>query len=439
MRLLAPALLAALTLILSAPALADAPAWSPTQQLNTGTVVKGGEPVPFSSGPAVGVAADGATLAAWSVARVRGQEPADVHLSAAPAGGPFAPERIVLPEAENPDLVVLPDGRALLTARVRAGSLLLAGRVDGTFGPPRPIGGANEIVTALLPTPRGALALTSRFTEDDETLPTTVREIGGDGQVGEPRDVGLGEFGAAGVAYVGGAPGAVARGADGTLVFPLGRALLVRRPDGRWERLRTPFPRTSPSPDVAVAPDGRITVVSLVGTVSGEVTSYGTVAVAEWRPGTRRFGALRRLPARKRTNALDGGPPRAWAFDPVAAYDARGRRVVGWVEDTHPDPGGEQESAVGEAILWSSGRRTRIATRTGIVSLTGRADRVLAVVADRGQWRTFLAGGRATPRALRGPSGRIIDPPVLAAGGRRTVMAWRGAPDGGIRISTLAG
>jgi len=419
-----------LSLLAATPAGA-APAWTPTQQLSTGLVVNGSEGVPGGSPPSVGLDATGAALVVWSVARERGKIETDVFAATAPAGGAFGPARVVVAGGENPQLAVLPDGRALLTVVLRQREVLLAGRVDGTFGPPQPLGGEGEAVVALLPIPQGVLAVTADI---DGERPNTVRDISPDGAAGPTRVVGLAYD--PGALYVGGGgPGAVARGADGTLAFPTDRTVTVRRPGGTWERHSNRIGPRQSSAEVAVAPDGRIGVVATTHPLYGEVASYGGVSVAELKPGARRFGPPRALPVRKRQQEYTRDRPRPFAVEPALAYDLRGRRVVTWIEDTFPDPGEDAEEAVGRVIAYRNGKRHVLDRRAANVTLAARADGVLAL-SDLGAWRSWLLGPGAHV-ALTGPAGTPRSEVQVAVAPSRTVVAWRGTPDGGIRAAFL--
>ena len=117
---------------------------------------------------------------------------------------------------------------------------------------------------------------------------------------------------------------------------------------------------------------------------AGEGTYYGGIVAAELAAGARRFGPLRRAPVLP----LD----RPHAFGPVVAYDSAGDRVVGWVEDTHPDAGEEAETTFGRAIA-STGTTPR---GGGARSWPGEASRTAAY-----GWRCSGAEPSTTPRVAR--------------------------------------
>jgi hypothetical protein len=418
------------SLLLAAPAGATS-AWTPTQQLSTGLVVDNSEGVPGGSPPAVGVDATGAALVVWSVARERGKIETDVFAATAPAGGAFGPARVVVAGGENPQLAVLPDGKALMTVVAGQREVLLAGRVDGTFAPPQPFGDEGEAVVALLPVPQGALAVTG---DVEGERPNAVRDISPDGAVGAARAVGLG-YDPGALLVGGGGPGAVARGTDGTLAFPTDRTVTVRRPDGTWQHYSNRIGARQSSSEVAVAPDGRIGVVAITRPLDGETGSYGGVGVAELTPGAKRFGRPRALPVRKQQEEYTRDRPRPFAVEPTIAYDRRGRRVVAWIEDTFPDPGQEGEAPIGRVIAYRNGKRSVLDRRAANVILAARGDGLLAL-SDLGAWRSWLLGPGA-PAALSGPAGTPMAEAQLAVAPSRTVLAWRGRPDGGIRVAML--
>ncbi len=416
----------AAALLLSQPAAAiDAPIWAPTQQLNRGFIVDGSELAPESSDPRAGIDAQGAALVVWAVPRKPGQFGTDVYGATAPAGQPFRAARLVLANADAPELAVLPDGRALLTAtrNDNGPEVLVVGRVDGEFGAVREIGGPRQRVSALAATPQGAVALVV-----DPTAPvprTRVLEIGAQGVVGARRDVGLGEFAQR---------NQVARGADGTLAIAGDSQVVIRSPAGRWRRVKTRLGTSADDPQAGVSPDGRVSVAAIRSREFGEAAVYGGIVVAELQAGANRFGPLRRAPVRPAR--------RPSAFGPVVAYDASGHRVVAWIEDTHPDAGEEQESAFGRAIAWTAaGHRVTLDTKAADVRLLGAANGVLSA-SDGGPWRTHLLTARHATR-LDGPRGSA-EPATfgtergLATSRARTILAWRGRPDGGIRVARLA-
>jgi hypothetical protein len=407
-------------LAVAAMAVLAGPGWAPTQQLNQGFVVDGSERAPFASDPRGGVDARGAALVAWSVPRTPGRSGTDLYAAAAPAGQRFGPARLVLRGGDAPEVAVLPDGRVLLSAihGVNGPSVLLTGKVDGRFGAPRVLG-PRTWVSGLIPTPQGALAV---LETRSRTQPAKVREIGPKGAVGRARDVGVSLH----------QREQAARGADGTLAFAVGSRLVIRSPAGRWRRVRIPLGARAVDSQAGVAPDGRISVAAISDPEYGEASAYGRIVVTELQPGARRFGPLRRAPVHP------AGRPNA--FGPVVAYDGRGRRVVAWIEDTHPDAGEETESAFGRVVAWSGGRRLVLDDKAGDARLLGTAGGVLAA-SDGGPWRTsLLAGGTRT--SLLGPTGRAFPATfgterALASSRRRTLLAWRGWPDGGIRAALL--
>jgi hypothetical protein len=108
-------LLALVALLGSSSTSASAgPTWSPTQQLNTGFVVNGGEGVPEGSEPSVGIDTQGGALVVWSAPRRRDAAETDVYASSAPPGQAFGPATVVIADAEDPALAVAADGRALI-------------------------------------------------------------------------------------------------------------------------------------------------------------------------------------------------------------------------------------------------------------------------------------------------------------------------------------
>ena len=282
--------------------------------------------------------------------------------------------------------------------------------------------------------PQGALALTGHF---DSDAPTLVRDVTPDGAVGPARDVGLGGYYAPGVLYVGGAPGSIAHGPDGTLVFPVGRTIVVRRADGTWQRIATGFPRSTSRVQAAASSDGRISVVAITHPQYGEAASYGGVSSAELRAGAARFSRPRAYPVRRLREQYTRHAPRPWAFIAAVAYDSRGQRVVGWIEDTFPDPGAEAEEAVGRAVAWIGGRRVTLDTRAAQLAFVARGDGVVAL-SDLGAWRSSLLGG-GTRIPLAGPAGTPSSGTALATSPARTLLAWRGKPDGGISVAFLTG
>ena len=234
-----------------------------------------------------------------------------------------------------------------------------------------------------------------------------------------------------GALYVGGGgSGAVARGADGTLAFPTDRTVTVRRPDGTWERHSNRIGPRQSSAEVAVAPDGRIGVVATTHPLYGEVASYGGVSVAELKPGARRFGPPRALPVRKRQQEYTRDQPRI-AVEPASACLSGD---VTWM-DADTDPGEDAEEAVGRVIAYRNGKRHVLDRRAANVTLAARADGVLAL-SDLGAWRSWLLGPGAHV-ALTGPAGTPRSEVQVAVAPSRTVVAWRGAPDGGIRAAFL--
>ena len=385
------------------PLLAVAPlVWGAPQQLNTGTVVDGGERAPFSSDPRVGIAANGAALVAYAVGE-------NVWIAAAAPGAGFGPPRKLMSGESEPELAVQPDGTAIVTAGTgtEAQGVYATGNVDGTFGAVRPLPEPG-LVTAVYPVP-------GRFVAIDQTRGSRVLEFDTGGELvnSAGRDVSADRD-------------RVGIGTDGTLAFPSyanGKAAVtVRTPDGRW---RTHRFRSSEldDPHATVAPDGRVGLVAVRPRLTGEAARYGRVVAAEL--GTHGFGRVRTAPVHPAKHPA--------AFAPGIAYDVKGRRVVTWIEDPSPNPGAENEVARGRVIAWAGGRRALLDGGAASATLV-RAGQGVLVASDGGLWRTTLiTGDSVTP--LSGPDGRPFGHATLASAGVRTVFAWRGLPDGGIRAA----
>jgi len=419
-------LLGAALLLTQSNVASGGPAWEPTQRLNRGFVVNGGEVAPFASDPRAGIDARGAALVVWSAPPRRGADRTDIYAASAPAGKAFAPARVVLVDADEPELAVLPDGRAMLTASrgTRDPDVLLIGTVDGRFDGARALGGRSDRVRALTATPQGAVALIGdRAAQRPDTR---VREIDHDGAIAAARDVGLDDFDQR---------DQVTRGSDGTLAMAQGAQVVIRSPAGDWRRVRTPFGNDTADSQAGVAPDGRVSVAGIDVRDSGEASSYGGIVVAELPADARRFSPLRHLPVLP----LD----HPYAFGPVVAYDGEGHRVVGWVEDTHPDAGEEAETAFGRALASTSTTpRLALDPKAGDLRLLPTTLGVLSA-SDGGPWRSALLRG-GTAQGLSGPAGRASPATFgtergFATSAARTVLVWRGLPDGGIRAALLEG
>lgn len=399
--------------------------WTPPQQLNAGTIVDGGEIAPFASEPRVAIDARGAAVVVYATRNARGDDN-DVFVATAPPGETFGPPRVLIANADVPQVAAQPDGSVLVAAlrSTKRGvrTTVVAGRTDGTFGRPRTYRGFA--VSALAVVPGGRTVAFREHHRRDGPTTTSALELAADGSVAtrlrvDPGSISQGTE--------------VAAGADGTLAIPQsGGSVVVRSASGHWRRFPTGI-RGLMAQQAAVAPDGKVGLVGIAPRLVGEASSYGRVVAAELSRGDSRF---RRLPVPPVV------PRRApTAIEPSIAYDDRGRRVISWIEDTTPDVFSEVETPAGRAIAVSPDRRTALDARARFVRLTGLASGVLAV-SDGGTWSSALLSDAGTVR-LAGPKGRATGAAfgteyAIARSPRRVVLAWRGAPDGGVRTAFLS-
>jgi hypothetical protein len=301
--------------------------------------------------------------------------------------------------------------------------MFAVGGVDGRFEPARKFPGRG-LVEALLAV-RGDRFVSVQTATTGAAIRTRVRELDARGRVGRARDVGTDDLSLS---------DQISLGRDGTLALAQidtkGARVVIRTPAGRWRSRFTPLGGEVNEPQAAVAPDGSIGVVAIRPRLYGEAGAYGRVAWAELAPGAKHFGTVHLAPVRPLR--------RPSAFGPDIAYDGRGRRVVTWIEDPRPDPGGESETAYGRVIASTGQRRSSLHDSAHQVSLLALPQGVL-VASDAGPWRTdIVTPVRVAP--LSGPTGNPLgansgSERSFATSPSRTAFAWRGAPDGGIRVA----
>jgi hypothetical protein len=235
-----------------------------------------------------------------------------------------------------------------------------------------------------------------------------------EGELGELQRLGSGEIGERDVAVA----------TDGTIAFRAGTRIGVRRPGGPITT--TPGVRLRADDQVlAVGDGGRIAIAGTTQDECGEVACYGRPVFVERRPGAARFGAPRHPPLAGR---------RPVAFGTRIAYTPAGRRVVTWLEDTHPDAGEEREAAFGRAYAWSGGRPRLLDRGAATVELDGDL-----ALTDGGGWTAhLLEAGRAQRVAAPGgrPSpGYGFPTRTIARSGLRVVVTWEQMPDLAIHVA----